>query len=57
MRDSTNIFLCSGHYKDGSALPAEMLQKLIQSKNANAGIFNLRQILLASYDQKLHSGM
>jgi len=51
-----SLGLMSGHYKDGSALPAEMLQKLIQSKNANAGIFNLRQILLASYDQKLHSG-
>jgi len=51
-----SLRLMSGHYKDGSELPKEMLDKLIQSKKANAGIFNLRQILLASYDQKLHSG-
>jgi Zn-dependent oligopeptidase len=43
----------SGHYKDGSELPKEMLDKLIQSKKANAGIFNLRQVRNLYIDNKL----
>lgn len=45
----------SGHYKDGSPLPDEMLDKLIASKNACAGYCNLRQIILALFDQRLHT--
>ena len=45
----------SKHYKDGTALPKEMLDKLVASKNANAGGFTLRQIFLATFDQRLHS--
>jgi len=50
-----SLKLMSKHYIDGSPLPKEMLDKLIASKNANAGGFNLRQIYLASFDQTLHS--
>ena len=32
-----------------------MLDKLIASKQANAGGFNLRQIFLATFDQRLHT--
>ena len=42
-------------WQDGSAIPKEMLSKLIESKNANAGAFNLRQIYLATFDQQLHT--
>jgi len=45
----------SKHYKDGSAIPAEMLEKLIKSRNANAGLFNLRQLLLGTFDQRIHT--
>ena len=38
-----SLRLMSKHYKDGSPLPKEMLDKLVASKNANAGGFNLRQ--------------
>lgn len=45
----------SSHYQDGSAIPDELLQKLLQSRIANAGMFNLRQILLGTFDQKIHT--
>merc|ERR1719342_1121017 len=50
-----SLRLMSRHYKDGTPLPKEMLDKLIASKNANAGGFNLRQVFLATFDQRLHS--
>jgi len=53
--EEESLRLMSGHYKDGSALPKEMLDKLVASKNANAGGFNLRQVFLATFDQRLHS--
>ena len=43
------------HYKDGTLLPKEMSDKLVASNNANAGGFNLRQVFLATFDQRLHT--
>lgn len=45
----------SKHYKDGSAIPDDMLKTLVASKTANAGVFNLRQILLGTFDQTIHT--
>ncbi|XP_072173264.1 thimet oligopeptidase-like [Diadema setosum] len=47
--------LLSAHYKDGSPLPDDMVEKLVKARNANAGVFNLRQILLGSFDQTIHT--
>jgi thimet oligopeptidase len=44
----------SGHYKNGSPLPDTLVTKLTESKLANAGIFNLRQIALATFDLNIH---
>ena len=44
----------SGHYKDASEIPRELLDKLTASRKANAGGFNLRQIVLATFDQRIH---
>lgn len=41
--------------QDGSPLPKQMLDKLVASRNANAGGFNLRQVFLATFDQRLHT--
>ncbi|XP_077865435.1 LOW QUALITY PROTEIN: thimet oligopeptidase-like [Saccoglossus kowalevskii] len=45
----------SSHYKDGKTLPDDMIDTLVKARNANAGIFNLRQILLGSFDQSIHT--
>ncbi|XP_075254198.1 thimet oligopeptidase-like [Convolutriloba macropyga] len=44
----------SKHYKDQSPIPKEMLEKLAASRKANAGIFNLRQVMLSAFDQSIH---
>lgn len=45
----------SSHYKNGSAIPDDLLVPLLNSRKANAGVFNLRQILLAKFDQTIHT--
>lgn len=45
----------SAHYKDQSPIPDDILDKLIQSRKANAGVFNMRQILLSTFDQTIHT--
>ena len=44
----------SAHHKDKSKIPEDLLNKLIASRTANAGVFNLRQIMLGSFDQAIH---
>ncbi|XP_013398573.1 thimet oligopeptidase isoform X1 [Lingula anatina] len=45
----------SAHYKDNSPIPDDLMEKLTKSRKANAGIFNLRQIALATFDQNIHT--
>jgi len=47
--------MMSEHYLDGSEIPKEILDKLVASRKANAGAFNLRQIILGTFDQKIHT--
>ena len=45
----------SKHYETGQPIPDELIQNLKKSRKANAGIFNLRQILIGQFDQTLHT--
>ena len=45
----------SGHYSNGSCIPEDLMDSLIKSHVANAGVFNLRQILLGTFDQLIHT--
>lgn len=42
-------------FQTGSTLPDEIVDKLAKSRKANAGGFNLRQIILGTFDQTIHT--
>jgi len=42
------------HHESGKPLPAELLQKLIESKNVGSGLFWLRQVYFARLDLAYH---
>ncbi|XP_045134136.1 thimet oligopeptidase-like [Portunus trituberculatus] len=49
------LTLMSGHYETSKTLPDEIVDKLAKSRKANAGGFNLRQIILGTFDQTIHT--
>ncbi|KAF8778100.1 thimet oligopeptidase-like [Argiope bruennichi] len=47
--------MMSCHYATKSEIPEDLLNALIKSNLANAGYRNLRQVVLATFDFKIHS--
>lgn len=45
----------SRHHTSGEPIPEALLAALIRSRNANAGLLNMRQVLLATFDQTIHT--
>jgi thimet oligopeptidase len=53
--EKESLLKMSGHYQTGAPLPEHILEKLVAAKNANAGIFNFRQMFFGIFDQTIHS--
>ena len=47
--------MMSGHYRDGSAIPQDLLSNLLSSRTANIGGKSMRQIYFGIFDQQLHT--
>ncbi len=52
-KDFLDIF--AAHYQTGEKIPAELVQKLIKSKNFQSGIFSERQLSFGMNDMAWHS--
>jgi len=49
------IPMISGHYRDGKALPPQILSRLIESRNFQAAMQMVRQLEFALFDFRIHS--
>jgi len=45
----------SRHYQTSEPIPTALMDSLLKSRNANAGLLNMRQVLLATFDQVIHT--
>ncbi|KNC84709.1 thimet oligopeptidase [Sphaeroforma arctica JP610] len=52
--EKESLRMMSEHYETKQPIPDEMIDSLVASKKANAGLLNKRQILLATFDQTIH---
>ena len=53
--EEESLKLMSGHFKDGSPIPTDLLKNLVASKSANEGGKSLRQMFFATYDFMVHT--
>jgi oligopeptidase A len=48
--------MISGHFETGESLPKELVKRLNDAKNFQAGMFLLRQLEFATFDLTIHKG-
>jgi oligopeptidase A len=51
-RDALDLF--ARHYQSGEPLPQDLLEKMLDAKNFQAGLFMVRQLEFAMFDFRLH---
>ncbi|KAJ6642581.1 Thimet oligopeptidase, partial [Pseudolycoriella hygida] len=54
VREKEALALMSGHFQTGEKIPDTLVDKIKKAENANAGYQILRQIVLATFDQRIH---
>ncbi|KAJ3222122.1 hypothetical protein HDU81_010135 [Chytriomyces hyalinus] len=56
--EAETLNMLAGHIDDSTRkIPADLLERLIASKNANSGYTENRQLLFGLFDQAIHSGL
>lgn len=53
--DKEMIKMLSGHWKDGSPMPDEMIDNLIKTNRHMTGHFYMRQLIFGLFDLKIHT--
>jgi len=53
--EKTPLTMLSKHLKTGETLPDSLIEKLSKTRMANTGLLTKRQILLATFDQTIHT--
>ncbi len=53
--DKDVLQMCSSHFETGQALPDDIIERMIEGKNAFRGFEYMRQIMLANFSLKLHT--
>jgi len=53
--EKDSLKMMSGHYKDGTAIPCDLLEKLVCSKLANVATTTCRQLVFGLFDQDIHT--
>lgn len=53
--ETESLRMMSGHYKDDSPIPDDLLDKLVASKLANVATTTCRQLVFGTFDQDIHT--
>ncbi|KAI0050406.1 metallopeptidase MepB [Auriscalpium vulgare] len=53
-REPAILAKMSSHYETKEPLPADLIEKVVQSRFVNIGMFQLQQVFMAQFDLKVH---
>lgn len=53
--DVRSLKYFSKHFETGESIPEETIERIIETKKVNAGVFNLRQLFFGIFDMEIHT--